>query len=443
MKKNRLVIASFVVTACVSLFMMSELFAKNENGESNASRLDALSKFTRVVGTIEKYYVDQISIDEIVNKAIEGMLTNLDAHSTFLTKKKYTELKIQTEGEFGGLGITVGMKNGALTVIAPIDDTPAYKAGIKSGDIIIKIEDKSTLNMTIDEAVSLMRGKPKTKVELTVVRKSEQKPLTIDIVRDIIKVQSVNAKTIENEDYLYVRVNSFDKNVADRVNEELQERKDKVKGIVLDLRNNPGGLLDQAVELSDLFMDEGVIVSQKGRVPSEDREYRATKNGTLQNMPLAVLVNGGSASASEIVAGALQDAKKAVVVGEKTFGKGSVQLILPIGNEEALRLTIARYYLPSGRTIQSVGIEPDLVVLPGKTPNEADEFSVKEADLKKHLQGELEKVDGRKDKNVAQKDEKEKRDSKVITKDDLLNDIQLKSAIDVLKAWKIIAKTKE
>lgn len=443
MKKNRLVIASFVVTACVSLFMMSELFAKNENGESNASRLDALSKFTRVVGTIEKYYVDQISIDEIVNKAIEGMLTNLDAHSTFLTKKKYTELKIQTEGEFGGLGITVGMKNGALTVIAPIDDTPAYKAGIKSGDIIIKIEDKSTLNMTIDEAVSLMRGKPKTKVELTVVRKSEQKPLTIDIVRDIIKVQSVNAKTIENEDYLYVRVNSFDKNVADRVNEELQERKDKVKGIVLDLRNNPGGLLDQAVELSDLFMDEGVIVSQKGRVPSEDREYRATKNGTLQNMPLAVLVNGGSASASEIVAGALQDAKKAVVIGEKTFGKGSVQLILPIGNEEALRLTIARYYLPSGRTIQSVGIEPDLVVLPGKTPNEADEFSVKEADLKKHLEGELEKANGKKDKNVAQKDEKEKRDSKVITKDDLLNDIQLKSAIDVLKAWKIIAKTKE
>lgn len=441
--KRKVALVVFALTLMAALFLTSELIAKNS--DSNITRLDALTKFTKVVNTVEKYYVDELSIDEIVNKAIEGMLSNLDAHSSFLTQKKYNELKIQTDGEFGGLGITVGIKNGALTVIAPMEGTPADKAGIKAGDIILKIDDKSTLNMTIDEAVSLMRGKPKTKVTLTIVRKSEQKPLEIEIVRDIIKVQSVYAKKIENEDLIYIRITSFDKNVAQKVKEELEKNKSWIKGVILDLRNNPGGLLDQAVEVVDLFLDNGVIVSQKGRVSGEDREYKASPNDTIfKDIPLTILVNNGSASASEIVSGALQDHKKAVIIGETTFGKGSVQLILPIGNNEALRLTIARYYLPNGRTIQGVGVTPDLIVYPGKAPRESDEFAIKEAELKHHLETELEKVDKKKkvkDENETEPKKDEKRDEKVIKTQELYDDIQLKTAVDVLKAWRVITRS--
>jgi len=396
-----------------------------------------LAKFTRVLATIEKYYVDDIKIDDIIKKSIEGLLTNLDAHSSYLDEKHFKDLKIQTDGEFGGLGITVGQRDGALTVIAPMEGTPADKAGVKAGDIILKINKQSTLNMTIDEAVNIMRGKPNTSIELTLVREGENKPLSISIVRDIIKIESVYSKMIENENILYVRVVNFDKNIVGDVQEAITKHKN-VKGIVLDLRNNPGGLLNQAVGLVDIFVDEGIIVSQKGRVESENAEYKATKSGTNTKLPLVVLVNGGSASASEIVSGALQDHKRAIIIGEKTFGKGSVQAVLPVVDNEAIRLTIARYYLPSGRTIQAEGVVPDITVYPGEVPAKANEQTLKEKDLKKHLEGELKKVDENKTevketKPKAKTKEKTKADKEIVSQENLFKDLQLKSAVDAIK----------
>ena len=421
-------------------FFSSTLFAA-DNAEGEKSRLASLAKFTRVLATIEKYYVDDIKIDDIIKKSIEGLLTNLDAHSSYLDEKHFKDLKIQTEGEFGGLGITVGQKDGALTVIAPMEGTPADKAGIKAGDIILKINKQSTLNMTIDEAVNLMRGKPGTGIELTVVREGETKPLTISIVRDIIKIESVYSKIIENENILYVRVVNFDKNIVGDVQDAITKNKN-VKGIVLDLRNNPGGLLNQAVGLVDIFIDEGIIVSQKGRVESENAEYKATKSGTNTKLPLVVLVNGGSASASEIVSGALQDHKRAIIIGEKTFGKGSVQAVLPVVDNEAIRLTIARYYLPSGRTIQAEGVTPDIVVYPGDVPHKNNEQALKEKDLKKHLESELKKVDDNKTdtketKTKAKTKETTKSDKEIVSQENLFKDLQLKSAVDAIKVLAI------
>lgn len=436
---KRYILVGFVATLFVTWFFSNTAIAQDETKET--SRLEVLTKFTKIIGTVEKNYVDDITINEIINKAIDGLLSNLDAHSSFLNNKKFKELKIQTEGEFGGLGITVAMKDGALTVIAPIEGTPADKAGLKAGDIILKIEDKSTLNMTIDEAVGLMRGKPKTNINLTIVRKNEPKPFEVDIIRDIIKIDSVYAKRVENEDILYLRITSFDKKVVEMLKEQIEEAKPWLKGIVIDLRNNPGGLLDQAVGTVDLFVKDGVIVSQKGKVESENIEYRATKRDTYTKVPIVVLVNGGSASASEIVSGALQDHKRGIVVGEKTFGKGSVQVILPINRDEAIRLTIARYYLPSGRTIQATGVTPDVLVYPGKVPQEDDSFKIKEAELKKHLKEELAKVDGNTTtKEVAEDIEENDDNNKLITNERLINDIQLKSGVDILKVLMITTK---
>jgi carboxyl-terminal processing protease len=430
----------------IAIFSTTMLFSKTSNQEyieEQQSRLDALAKFTRIVGTVEKLYVDDMKIQEIVDKAIDGLLTNLDAHSSFMDEKKYKELQVQTKGEFGGLGITVGMRDGALTVIAPIEGTPADKVGLKSEDIILKIDGQATLSMTIDEAVAIMRGKPKTKIELTVVRKGETKPLNFTIIRDIIKIKSVYTKKINNE-VLYVRVTSFDKNVVDGLKKALKESKPWAKGIILDLRNNPGGLLNQAIGVVDMFVEDGIIVSQKGRLKSENVEFSATKDGTYKDIPIVTLVNGGSASASEIVSGGLQDHKRSVVVGTKTFGKGSVQVILPIGQKEGLRLTIARYYLPSGRTIQAKGVTPDVVVHAGKVPHKKDEFSVKESDLKKHLEIELEKTktkeEKQKDKESKDKKESENNDKNVLSEEDLYSDIQLKTGVDILKALMILKK---
>lgn len=433
--------AGFIATFLgITTFFSSTLFAA-DNAEGEKSRLASLAKFTRVLATIEKYYVDDIKIDDIVKKSIEGLLTNLDAHSSYLDEKHFKDLKIQTDGEFGGLGITVGQKDGALTVIAPMEGTPADKAGVKAGDIILKINKQSTLNMTIDEAVNIMRGKPGTGIELTLVRNGETKPLTISIVRDIIKIESVYSKMIENENILYVRVVNFDKNIVGDVQDAINKNKG-AKGIVLDLRNNPGGLLNQAVGLVDIFVDEGIIVSQKGRVESENAEYKATKSGTNTKLPLVVLVNGGSASASEIVSGSLQDHKRAIIIGEKTFGKGSVQAVLPVVDNEAIRLTIARYYLPSGRTIQAEGVTPDITVYPGDVPHKNNEQSLKEKDLKKHLEGELKKVDENKaevkdTKAKTKTKETSKADKEIISQESLFKDLQLKSAVDAIKVLSI------
>ncbi|WP_156542856.1 S41 family peptidase [Helicobacter pylori] len=410
---------------------------KEDPQELAAKRVEAFSRFSNVVTEIEKKYVDKISISEIMTKAIEGLLSNLDAHSAYLNEKKFKEFQAQTEGEFGGLGITVGMRDGVLTVIAPLEGTPAYKAGVKSGDNILKINNESTLSMSIDDAINLMRGKPKTPIQITIVRKNEPKPLVFNIIRDIIKLPSVYVKKIKETPYLYVRVSGFDKNVTKSVLDGLKANP-KAKGIVLDLRGNPGGLLNQAVGLSNLFIKEGVLVSQKGKNKEENLEYKANGRAPYTNLPVAVLVNGGSASASEIVAGALQDHKRAIIIGEKTFGKGSVQMLLPVNKDEAIKITTARYYLPSGRTIQAKGITPDIVIYPGKVPENENKFSLKEADLKHHLEQELKKLDDKTPNSKEADKDKKNEEEKEVTPKMINDDIQLKTAIDSLKTWSIV-----
>ncbi|GHS40644.1 protease [Helicobacter pylori] len=410
---------------------------KEDPQELAAKRVEAFSRFSNVVTEIEKKYVDKITISEIMTKAIEGLLSNLDAHSAYLNEKKFKDFQAQTEGEFGGLGITVGMRDGVLTVIAPLEGTPAYKAGVKAGDNILKINNESTLSMSIDDAINLMRGKPKTPIQITIVRKNEPKPLVFNIIRDIIKVPSVYVKKIKDISYLYVRVNSFDKNVTKSVLDGLKANP-KTKGIVLDLRGNPGGLLNQAVGLSNLFIKEGILVSQKGKNKEENLEYKANGRAPYTNLPIAVLVNGGSASASEIVAGALQDHKRAIIIGEKTFGKGSVQVLLPVNKDEAIKITTARYYLPSGRTIQAKGITPDIVIYPGKVPENENKFSLKEADLKHHLEQELKKIDDKTPNSKEADKDKKNEEEKEVTPKMINDDIQLKTAIDSLKTWSIV-----
>jgi len=404
------------------------LFAK----DIRQTRLAAYEKFVKVVNMIEAYYVDDLNTTTIINKALKGLLPELDAHSSYLDKKAYKELKIQTNGEFGGLGIVVGMKNGVLTVISPIDDTPAAKVGLKAGDVILMINDKATLDMSLDEAVNLMRGKPGTKITLTIVRKG-QKPFKVTITRAIIKVKSVKQKEIKGYPKIaYIRISSFDKNVVDSLKKILPKLKNEGKeGIIIDLRNNPGGLLNQAVGTLDLFIDKGILVSQKGRVKSENYTYYAHKEDTYTNIPIVVLVNGGSASASEIVSGSLQDHKRAVIVGETTFGKGSVQAILPVNKDEAIRLTVARYYLPSGRTIQAKGVTPDITVHPAKIKKEDEGVIIKEADLKNHLKAELAKIEHKK---IKKTDKNELNPQ---------NDLQLLTASDILKALIISKEAKE
>ncbi|MEO1958641.1 MAG: S41 family peptidase [Nautiliaceae bacterium] len=386
--------------------------------------LKALEKFVEVLAIIKKYYVKELNTTSLVNKAIKGLLPNLDAHSSYLDKKAYKELKIDTSGEFGGLGIVVGMRNGVLTIISPIDDTPAYRAGLKAGDIILKINDKATLDMSLEEAVNLMRGKPGTKITLTIVRKG-QKPFKVKITRAIIKVKSVKAQNLENFPQIkYIRISKFDKNVVKNLKKAIiQAKKEDKKGIIIDLRNNPGGLLNQAIGTLDMFIDKGVLLSEKGRVKRENEIFYAHKKGTFKKIPIVVLVNGGSASASEIVAGGLQDHKRAVIVGEKTFGKGSVQAILPIPGypQEALRLTIAKYYLPSGRTIQAKGVTPDIIIHPAKIQKEENGVEIKEANLKAHLKAELDKLNSKKEK-------KEKNLKKID------NDLQLLTGANIIKA---------
>jgi carboxyl-terminal processing protease len=433
----------------ISLLLTTALFAETakvtKENEVEPTRLESYTKLQKVIAAVELLYVDDIKLDKIVDKTITGLLHELDAHSSILNKETYKEMKVETKGEFGGLGIVIGQREGALTIISPIDDTPAYKAGVESGDIIIKINEQSSINMSLFDAIKIMRGKVGTPITITVVRKSELKPIEIDIVRDIIKIQSVYAKTI-NDDILYLRVSSFmDMKVAAELKKYILKHKNTTKGIILDLRNNPGGQLGQSIDTVNLFVDEGIIVSQKGKDERDNEEFEATSSTTVTNVPMIVLVNGGSASASEIVAGGLQDLKRAIVVGEVTFGKGSVQRIIPINDEgtEAIKLTIAKYYLPSGRTIQAKGIVPDVKVYPGEVlTQEESVFRLKESNMRKHLEGELEKVSDTKSKKSDKKKETETEteDKTIITKESIMLDNQLKNGIDVLNSLIIMNK---
>ena len=352
--------------------------------------LDDLRAFTEVFGQIKSSYVEPVSDQKLLEYAIRGMLSGLDPHSTYLDEEEFKDLQVGTTGEFGGLGIEVGMEDGFVKVIAPIDDTPAAEAGVQAGDLIIRLDEKPVKGMTLTDAVKIMRGKPGTDIVLTIVREGQDKPLTITITRAIIKVQSVKSRMLE-PGYAYIRITSFQSRTGSGLRDALSELKTEnggdLQGLVLDLRNNPGGLLNAAVSVSDAFLEKGLIVYTEGRVENAEMKFKASPNDMLKQAPIVVLINGGSASASEIVAGALQDHKRAVIMGEQSFGKGSVQTILPTNNGGAVKLTTARYFTPSGRSIQAEGITPDILLSRVKLEQLQDDFQpLKEKDLSKHLE---------------------------------------------------------
>ncbi|GAB6048050.1 proteolytic complex protein CptA [Methyloparacoccus murrellii] len=350
---------------------------------------EGLKTFSEVYGRIKQDYVEPVKDDKLLEDAIRGMLTGLDPHSAYLDKEQYDELKVGTTGQFGGLGIEVGMENGFVKVIAPIDDTPAQKAGVKAGDLIIRLDEKPVKGLSLNDAVKIMRGEPGSPIVLTIVREGAEQPIKIKLVRDIIKVKSVKSRLLE-EGYGYVRLSSFQAKTGESMIEAIDElkKKGKLKGLVIDLRNNPGGVLNAAVTVSDAFLDDGLIVYTDGRVEDAKMKFSASSGDLLEGAPIVVLINAGSASASEIVAGALQDHKRAIIMGEKTFGKGSVQTILPTSNGGAVKLTTARYYTPSGRSIQAEGITPDVPISRVKLEAaQQSEFGpLKESDLANHLE---------------------------------------------------------
>ncbi len=379
----------------VLLAIGSNVMSKGGNVQEASNSglpLEDIRTLSEVFGKIKEHYVEDVTDKQLLDNAIRGMLSGLDPHSSYLDKEGYQDLRVSTTGEFGGLGIVVGMEEGFVKVISPIDDTPAAKAGIKAGDIIIRLDDKPVKGMNLDDAVKIMRGAPGTKIELTVLREKAEKPLKFTLTREKIHVKSVKARTLD-DGYGYVRISQFQDRTGDELRKAIsklkEENKNGLKGLVLDLRNNPGGLLEQAVEVSDAFITKGKIVSIKGRGGNNTSTRNATPNDYLNGAPMVVLVNGGSASASEIVAGALQDHKRAVLMGTRTFGKGSVQTVVPISNDTAIKLTTARYYTPSDRSIQAEGIEPDIVLDNLKLAENKGDVGlapVKEADLEGHLE---------------------------------------------------------
>ncbi|OGI46273.1 MAG: peptidase S41 [Candidatus Muproteobacteria bacterium RBG_16_65_34] len=401
-----------VIGGVVTLDMA--VFAERDPAKEGASPLplDELRNFSEIFSRIKADYVEPVEDKKLLTDAIQGMLSGLDPHSSYLDADSFKDMRAETEGHFGGLGIEVTMENGFVKVVTPIEDTPAARAGIKTGDLIIRLDDKAVKGMTLTDAVRLMRGKPGSDITLLVVREGQTKPLKVTLTRSVIKIQSVKHKLLE-PGYGYVRITQFqqttDKSLVESVKKLEQESHGALKGLVLDLRNNPGGVLNGAVAVSDAFLDKGLIVYTEGRVADSKLKYSATPGDLLRGAPMVVLVNGGSASASEIVAGALQDHKRAVVLGTRSFGKGSVQTIVPISNGAALKLTTARYYTPNGRSIQASGIEPDIVAEEAKvTKAEAGE-RLREADLARHLEnGEPAKPkDGKKEEkpDAKKKDE--------------------------------------
>ncbi len=405
---------------------------------------ESLEAFTNILSIVKKNYVEDVDTKNLVNGAINGMLSSLDPHSAYLTPELYKDLQMDTQGRFGGLGIEITVKDGILTVVSPIEDTPAAKAGVKPGDQIFKIENEFTKDMTLVDAVKKMRGPKGTKINISIKREGVPELINFTLMRDTIRVQSVRSRTLE-EGYGYIRLAQFqersDRDVQKAL-EKMAAEKGGLKGLVLDLRNDPGGLLTQAVRISDLFLDSGLIVYTEGRIESQKQKYFAQKDGSWMDFPMVVLVNGGSASASEIVAGALQDHKRAVILGTKTFGKGSVQTILPLDDNSALRLTTARYFTPNGRSIQAMGIVPDIIVesappQEGKV-DDKKRPSLREENLPGHLQNPQNQQQTPNPPSQDQVDKEKEIPSSAPTGDDSIdNDVQLKRALDLLKSWDV------
>lgn len=420
-----------------------------EEEEPEGLPLKELRVFAEVFGRIKSDYVEQVDDRELLSSAIRGMLGGLDPHSAYLDPDQYEDLQVGTTGQFGGLGIEVGMKDGFVEVIAPIDDTPAQRAGIQSGDLIVRIDDKPVKGMSLSDAVELMRGEPGSNIELTITRDGTPKPLSVKLERAVIKVASVKHRMLE-PGFGYLRIANFQARTTDDLVEAVNKLKRKsdgpLKGVVLDLRNNPGGVLNTAVGVSDAFLEQGLIVYTEGRLDDAKLEFRAGPDDVLEGAPLVVLVNGGSASASEIVAGALQDQRRALIMGNETFGKGSVQTIIPVDERTALKLTTARYYTPSGRSIQALGIVPDIILERGSLTlaSDPDLAPLKEANLVRHLE------DGDGDNGAESADEAGANavdaadtDAKAEDAEDkplATEDYQLSEALNVLKGLNILGQ---
>jgi carboxyl-terminal processing protease len=425
-----------VLLAVLVLLSMGWTSLRAKTSEENPDIYQYLRLFSDVLNIVQDNYVEKADVKKLIYGAVSGMLRELDPHSSFLKPEEYKELQVETKGKFGGLGIEITMRDGILTVVSPLEGTPADKAGIQAGDQIVRIDDQPTQDMSLTEAVQKMRGPKGTKVKLTIIRKGERKPLDFELVRDTISIQSVKWRNLESG-YGYIRISSFQSGTAADLRkalDQLESENHPLQGLVLDLRNDPGGLLDQAVEVADEFINEGLIVYTGGRLENQKMRFEAHKNNKARSFPIVVLVNAGSASASEIVAGALQDHKRAIVLGEPTFGKGSVQTVIPLNDGSALRLTTSLYYTPSGRSIQAKGIEPDILVkreVPPKTDEEAtDEIRrIREKDLPRHMENQ--KPDSGTPRSGGTQMETQKM---------LEQDNQLRRALDLLKGYKIMGQ---
>jgi len=389
-------------------------------------QFEALKRFSQVLDMVESYYVEPVTRKELIDNSIKGMIEQLDPHSSYLTPEDYKEMQVDTSGKFSGIGIEISLDQGRLTCVSPIEDTPADKAGMLAGDLILEIDGESTQDMSLLDAVKRIRGDKGTTVKLLILHKDSNKPEEIAIVRGTIPIVSVKSQSLE-DGYLYVRLTKFHESTTKNMREKIAEyQKDhELKGIVLDLRNNPGGLLGQAVSVADTFIDEGTIVYIQGKDKANRKDFFAARNPEEVTVPLVVLINAGSASASEIVAGALQDHRRALIVGERSFGKGSVQTIVPMADGSAIKLTTALYYTPKGRSIQAMGIEPDLKIPFVAPPKDEDRemrerFTVREKDLTRHLEN-------------GNKDAKEKDEEAEEAKDRLERDNQLRMALELVK----------
>jgi carboxyl-terminal processing protease len=459
--RNKLQQGGLILIGLIAGIFISLNFSANAQKEAAGPLpVEELRTFADVFSAIKMGYVEPVEDKKLITQAISGMLTGLDPHSAYLDADAFKDLQVNTQGEFGGLGIEVGMEDGFVKVISPIEDTPAFRAGVKAGDLIVKLDDTPVKGMTLSDAVKRMRGKPKTQITLTIARKGEAKPIVVTLTREVIKVQSVKSKLIE-PGYAYVRLTQFQEDTAAKMVEHLNKlyKQGPVKGLVLDLRNDPGGLLHGAVGVSAAFLPpKALVVSTDGRTEDSKRKYvastedylRGSRNDFLKDLPagvksvpMVVLVNAGSASASEIVAGALQDHKRAIVMGTQTFGKASVQTILPLAGNTAIKLTTARYYTPNGRSIQAKGIVPDILV--EETANGGSSPRLREADLERHLENDKEAGAAPKpqpqSKNGAkgkpQKDEGEEEPKppfEVASK----SDYQMNQALNLLKGLQIL-----
>lgn len=432
----------YPVKAVLFCLLITGLCARAEtvnDTETGELPVDEIRAFAEVFAKIKKDYVENVEDSVLLEYAIRGMLEGLDPHSSYLDEEAYLNLQEGTSGEFGGLGIEVGMEDGFIKVISPIDDTPAQKAGLQAGDLIIRLDDTPVKGMSLNDAVERMRGEPGTDITLTIIRDGADKPLKVTITRDVIKVKSVRTQILE-PGFGYLRISHFQSRTAEDARaalQELQQDNDgRLEGLILDLRNNPGGILSAAVGVSDLFLDKGLIVYTEGRIDDSKLRFNAKPADLLDNAPVVVLVNAGSASASEIVAGALQDHKRAIIMGQKTFGKGSVQTVLPVSNAAALKLTTARYYTPSGRSIQVSGIEPDVTLVRVKVESLEDEEQnfITEENLSRHLDNNTEELqDG--DEEAAQTGQD------TVTR--LTEDYALQQALNVLKGLQILTAEAE